>query len=353
MLKILTVGENWFGSSARTLREGLLRLGTTQIDEFASESLLPKPHWLLNRACLRLLGYSLRREFKARLVSHIQVTRPNVLLVCKEPAVDQECVEFAKGQGIYTVNVFPDLSPFAHGQTLAKALGSYDIVISTKSSHPELWQSGFGYRNECLHVPHGYDPAIDYRAEPAPASDYDIALVATWREEYGELMLSLDRRLADLDARIVVAGFGWQQRKGHLPKQWTVLPAVSGHGYVHLLRSARIVIAPMTMKPTLLHGTAVPPEQDTTRSYQLAAAQCYFLHRRTKLMQRLYDERQEVPMWDSVDELADLVRRFLPDEAARYRMAASAHARAVPAYSIDASAQQILAILNRKVAHGD
>jgi hypothetical protein len=47
-------------------------------------------------------------------------------------------------------------------------------------------------------------------------------------------------------------------------------------------------------------------------------------------------------MWDSPQELATLVCRWLPDHSGRRLYAAKAHARAVPAYSIPQRAVSVL-----------
>jgi hypothetical protein len=37
------------------------------------------------------------------------------------------------------VNIYPDLSPPAHGEQHKKAVGQYDLVISKKPFHPAIW----------------------------------------------------------------------------------------------------------------------------------------------------------------------------------------------------------------------
>jgi len=76
-----------------------------------------------------------------------------------------------------------------------------------------------------------------------------------------------------------------------------------------------------------------PGDEDTTRTYELAAAHCFYVHRRTEYVRTMFDEFSEVPLWDDATELAMLVRRFLPLDRERHAMAAAAHARAVPRYS--------------------
>ena len=92
----------------------------------------------------------------------------------------------------------------------------------------------------------------------------------------------------------------------------------------------------------MTNGVHQPGDEDTTRTYELAAMGCFFLHRRTNFVQTIYDQAIEVPMWDNAEELAALVQQYLPLELERKAMAARAHARAVPEYSIPNRAVQVL-----------
>ena len=107
------------------------------------------------------------------------------------------------------------------------------------------------------------------------------------------------------------------------------------------MRRGKVVIAPVHTE-VVVNGIQQPGDEDTTRTYELAAAGCFFLHRRTPFVQTVYEEASEVPMWDTPQELAKLVRRWLPDEIGRRAFAIKAHARAVPAYSIPQRAANIL-----------
>jgi spore maturation protein CgeB len=120
-----------------------------------------------------------------------------------------------------------------------------------------------------------------------------------------------------------------------------VAPALTGRAYGEWLRRGRIVIAPVH-REVIVDGVRQPGDEDTIRTYELAAMSCFFLHRRTPYVQTLYDERTEVPMWDNAEELAALVVRYLPLEEERCEMAARAHARAVPVHSFQNRARQVL-----------
>jgi spore maturation protein CgeB len=98
-------------------------------------------------------------------------------------------------------------------------------------------------------------------------------------------------------------------------------------------------------RDVLINGTYQPGDEDTTRTYELAAAHCFFIHRRTRYVQTLYDEAGEVPIYDTPDELCAKIERYRDDARERDRMATNAHRRAVPAYSLDDHAARIVEIL--------
>jgi spore maturation protein CgeB len=239
------------------------------------------------------------------------------------------------------VNVFSDCSPHAHGSRLKEAMGCYDLVISTKLFHPHLWQSVYGYDNPCVCVPHGYDPGVHYWADPSPSQPYDVALCGTWRPEYHRLMRSFADALGDDHFSVAIAGSGWLEHRNEFPRHWHYAGSRAGRAYGDFLRSAKIALAPVT-REVVIRGVKQPGDEDTTRTYELAAAHCFFLHQRTDYLATVYDEQNEVPLWGDATELASLVRHWLPDEAGRRSMAARAHARAVPAYSIPQRAASIL-----------
>lgn len=350
MLKILMVGENWMGSSARALREALQRHPEVVLEDYSSDFLCPRPFKRLNRILVRLVSGSLQREFRELLRQQIDYFEPDVLLIFKAAEVDKGLVEWARTRGVFTVNVFPDLSPFAHGKSLVEALGSYDLVASTKLGHPQLWNNVFGFTNECIYIGHGFDINIHYVEAPYDAdAEVDVCMAATWRAEYGQLLIDVINALPRRQVRVLAAGPGWQAHEADFSGRLEVMPPVVGRNYVKFVRSAKICIAPMTMEPAKLHSVWVPQEQETSRSFQLAAANCFFVHRRTERIAQLYDEVEEVPLWSNAAELVNLIQHYLPLREERLRMARNAHSKAVPAYSIDARANELLKIIRIRV----
>jgi glycosyltransferase involved in cell wall biosynthesis len=341
MTRILFIGEAWQGSSARSMREALALLPEVVVNDIGVDHFLPNYRYLPLRIANRLLRPLQLRELESAVRHAVSGFRPDAVLVYKGTGINASLVEELRRSGTPVINMFPDCSPHAHGSRLQKAIGCYDLVISTKPFHPRFWQSVYGYRNPCVCVPHSYDHGVHYWADASPSQAYDLVLCCTWRPEYHRLMRAFADALGDDQVSVVIAGSGWSEHRDQLPRHWRYAGLRTGRGYGEFVRSARIVIAPVN-REMVIRGVKQPGDEDTTRTYQLAAAHCFFLHQRTDYVATVYDEHSEVPLWGDATELASLVRRWLPDEAGRRLMAASAHARAVPAYSTSKRAARVL-----------
>jgi glycosyl transferase family 1 len=350
-LRILFVGATWNGSTARSTREALAALPGVYMDDLGEDNYFPRGTSWLVRGTNRLLRPWHRAELERAIVTRLAALQPDILMVCKGTEVSAETVRRAKQVGTFTANIFPDCSPHAHGEALREAMGEYDLVVSTKPFHPDGWGPIYGYRNRCVFVPHGYDPAVHYWPDPPGPQTFDIVLAATCRPQYQAMMQHLASALKGEALRVGIIGSGWRERATNLPLHWEIEPPLVGRAYGEWIRRGRIVIAPVH-RDMVTRGVRQPGDEDTMRTYELAAAGCFFLHRRTPYAQVLYDEATEVPMWDNVEELATLVRKYLPLETERRTMAARAHARAVPKYSISYRAKEILEAVKRKLAQG-
>lgn len=348
-LRVLFVGESWLGSCARSLKEALFRHGSIAIDEVNEDLFFPKHRAKWLRGIHRLLHQSYRRELYREILARVAVFRPDCVMVYKGYSLDADCVQQLRSLGVKTVNVYPDYSPHAHGERHRLAVGTYDLVISTKSFHPVSWQPVYGYANSCEFVPQGYDPAFHLVTSPPVDQPFDVTMVATWRPEYGELMKGLAELLQGHRIKIGIGGHGWQERRSEFPSDWVLGGAMQGRSYVEFLRKGKVCIAPVT-REVVINGVRQPGDEDTTRTYELAAAHCFFIHRRTPYVKTLYSETDEVPMYDDAEEVAEKILYFLAHTEERERMAEAAHSRAVPAYSLDARADEIVGILNQRLA---
>lgn len=348
-LRILFVGDNWSGSSDRSLREALVNIGVLNLKEISVDQHISRHQLKVLRACDRFLRPLHMLELDVAIKKEVRSFKPDVFLAYKGNGVRSSVLEYVKSLGVLTVNVFPDCSPHAHGKRLKQAVGVYDLIVSTKPFHPRLWNSVYGYANDCVWVPHGYDPVVHLWESLPEEQDLDVVLAANWRSEYHDLMLSLAERIADLRLKVGIAGHGWTRRGGAFPPSWRFEGAISGRSYGEFLRRGKIAIAPVT-RDIIVDGVQQPGDEDSTRTYELAAAHCFFVHRRTDYLRNIFDERDEVPMWDNADEMSDLIRYFVVRSQERRQMATAAHRRAVPYYSISSRAKEIVVHLEQLVA---
>jgi spore maturation protein CgeB len=345
-VKILFIGDSWSGSSARALREGLRRQQDVVLDDIGQDLVVPLYSYHPLRGISRLLSPLQVTELKRQIRLACEDFSPDVVMIYKG-VLDSAFISEIKTKYAPVVNIFPDASPHLYGDEFKAAMGEYDLVISAKGHHPPLWSSLYGYSNRCVHVAQGYDPQVHLRHEPVREARYDVVLVATWRAEYEALLKELTR-LARRSLSIAVAGGGWPQRNLNIPGVDISGPK-HGAAYVEWLRRGRIVLAPV-MQVVAVDGPTQPGDQITDRTFQCAAAYTFFIHRRTPEALERYDEATEAPMYDDAQELVDQIETYLQDPKARRRFAAAAHRRAVPAYSIDARAAEMMDHLSALVA---
>jgi hypothetical protein len=340
-MRLLFVGESWLGSSARGLREALSEQPGVIVEEIATDLVMPSGGPKIIRAVDRIVAPIRKRELLKRVRQHADYFRPNIIIFYKGPGFDADFLEDIKRSVAPIVNVFPDFSPHAYGPILARSMGVYDLVISTKPFHPPNWGAIYGYTNRCVFVPHGYDSKLHLRSDPPSGFAFDVLLAASGRPEYYDLMTAVARNLPDQSIKVALAGPHWATLREAFPRHWIFLGPQHGMCYVETLRRARIVIAPVHSRVNI-NGREQPGDVDTTRTYELAAAHCFFIHRRTEFVRNVYDEETEVPMFDDPVELVEKMRYYLPHEDKRAHMAAAAHARAVPRQSLNARAQEIV-----------
>lgn len=340
-MRIIFVGETWKGSSARSMREALSALPEVDLDEVGEDHFQPKHRSIWLRGIHRALGRFYRAELAREIREKLVAFKPNVLVVYKGAGVSSDVIAYARDAGVATVNIFPDYSPLVYGDRLRRVLGEYDLVISTKVYHPEHWNTTYGYSNRCVFVPHGYDPSVHYCATAPASSDLHLVMVANARPQYQAIMKAVADAFPGESVRVGVAGPGWDGLRPLFPKHWLFPGPLHGRSYSEWLRRGEIVIAPVN-SDVVIAGQRQPGDQDTTRTYELAAAHCFFLHFRTPFAQTLFSDELEVPMWGSHEELVALIEQYLAQPQRRREMADAAHRRAVPAYSIPARAAEVL-----------
>lgn len=342
---ILFVGESWLGSSARSLREALVR-SCQLVEEISIDSIFPRWSGLALRGAMRIGEPLIAKDLRRVILEKLDQVGPALVVMYKCPQVGEDLVDEIRHRGSRTVNVYPDCSPLSQGKGLRIALGAYDLVVSTKHWHVAAWHELFGYSNLCKFIPHGYDPMLHYQAvDESKAQPIDVLLVATYRAEYADLILDLSRCPGMGDLQLELRGPGWKAIQKSLPSRWRVGQGVHGHAYRHLVSLAKTCIAPVT-RNVLVDGKRYPGDDDTTRTYELPAMGAFMIHRRTSYVATLYEDAREVMMYDDPMELAEHIRWAIQNPVHRHSMRLAAQRRCVPRDSLDQRAQALGQLLN-------
>ena len=82
MLRILFIGENWYGSNARSCSESLRRLGHDVLD-IDQQTFFPKVAKFTSRVLRRLLSFRMVEEFNSHVLHEVDNFQPDIVLAFK------------------------------------------------------------------------------------------------------------------------------------------------------------------------------------------------------------------------------------------------------------------------------
>jgi len=339
MLRILFLGENWYGSCARACCYALRRLGC-DVTDVDVQTLFPQVQKKSSRVMRRILEWRLVAEYNAAILRAAETFRPDLLLSFKAQYVLAETLRELRGHGISLYNYYPDTSAFAHGPLLAQSLPEYDCVFYTK----RFWNQDVRQRvvlRESAYVRHGYDAAVHrpIELEERDKEQYrsDAVVIAThtkYKEEVLHELLGLRLQL-----NLTVWGNQWQQRcTSARVKQFIKGEALVGDSYAKAICAAKINVALLSGK---VQGSS-RGDETTTRTYEIPACRGFMLHERSPELLELYSEGEEVACFSSPQELAEKIDYYLAHQEERDVIAGAGHQRCVPAYSYDNRMAEIL-----------
>jgi len=339
MLRILFIGENWYGSNARSCAEGLRRLGY-QVFDVDLGTFFPQFRMFSSRLVARLLRFRLVDEFNRHILSEVDKFRPDIVIAMKGRAIRASTLQSIRNKGIALYNYFPDTSAFTHGKMLQQSLAEYDCIFHTKP---------FWYADATKHLalragyflPHGYNPDLHHPVEldVRDISDYgcDVSFIATHSRYKEKLLDELISLRPDLD--LCIWGNGWTDRCESIKLRRCIKGfALIGQRFVRAIQAARINLG-------IMHGPregASSGDLTTSRTYQIPASGGFMLHQRNPEVLDLYREVEEIACFESVEELAGKIDYYLAHPAEREKVARAGHLRCVPAYSYDNRMARIL-----------
>ena len=339
MLRILFIGENWYGSNARSCVDGLRRLGHDVLD-IDQQTFIPQVAKFTSRVVRRLLWFRMVEELNDHILSVADNFQPDMLLAFKGTYIYASTLQALNRKGIALYNYFPDTSAFAYGKWLPESLPEYDCIFYTKP----FWYSDAIKRLKLKNgsfLPHGYDPILNRKFEVdsryVSECGCDVGFIAIhskYKEGILDELVALRPRL-----NFSIWGEGW--------KNYCESPGlqrcIRGYGLYGERYSKAIQVIKINL--AIMNGPCVGASSGdltTSRTYLIPASGGFMLHQRNPEVLDLYKEGAEIECFDSAKELAEKIDYYLAHPAERELIAQAGYTRCVPAYSYDSRMADLL-----------
>ena len=341
-LRILCIGETWFGSDARSAFAAFRRLGHST--EVIDESLFVPTAWetFPARVLRKLFRSVMVQELTNRTSTLVRLFRPDALFVFKGNYVTAGLIEDAKAAGVLTLNFYPDVSFMTHGPQLPHALRAYDHVFNAKSFGIADMR-GHGVRSVSFLAP-GFDPEVH---RPMVLTDADrerlgcdVSFIGTWSPKKEATLAALREALPRITMRIW--GNQWEKRTTRHLDDCVMGVGITGDDYARGICASRISLGLLSEA----RSGASSGDLITARTFQIPACGAFMLHERNAEVLEYFSEETDAAFFDTHVELAEKVSLYLGDDESRERIARNGRERSRNSdYSVDARMSHVTAFI--------
>jgi hypothetical protein len=265
--------------------------------------------------------------------------RPDVVWGDKQLFLLPATLDALRAMGIVTVNYSID-NPFGprrdHGWDLyLKCIPHYDLHVVQRDQNV-LDYKARGAR-DVLKIQTAYEPTLQF---PPPAGwsdkdrDREVSFIGTPYDERPEFLLRLKR---EFGCPVAVSGARWMWERRMQPAEMQEIFA----GDEIYLKEYREAI--WRSKINLSFITHSNQDEFAHKSFEIAGCGGFLLAERSAGHMERFVEGEEAVFFSSVEECAAQIRCYLPNEAARERIAAAGHRRAAESgYNNDGQVAKIL-----------
>lgn len=345
MVRVLFLGENWFGSCARACCFALRRLGC-DVRDVDLQTIVPQLRMRSSRVFLRLVAPRLIREYNQAILEVARQFKPDFLLAFKGTYVQSETLRELRSLGAALYNYYPDRVLLARHTLLERTISEYDCFFDTK----RYWDGNaaeYFHPRCCKFLPHGYDPEIHHPVELDDRDrrqfECDVSLIATHTSVKEAVPAELLRLRPNLDLKIW--GNLWKENCRSTEVRKRVCgSALNGMSYAKAVLASRINLA-------LMGVTSEAKDETSTRTYEIPACGGFVLHPQTPEVMDLFDAGREIVCFDSTRQLGEQIDYYLAHPEARFAIAKAGHARCVPAYSYENRMREILSWHEDRMKH--
>lgn len=339
--RVLFVGEQWAGSNAASIGRALRRAGhiVAVVDPEILRLENDPPLYL--RTAGRLLRRWLQEELGRRVLRVADSFAVDLFVVYKGNLVPRWALESLKTRGVYSLNIWPDVSMTIHGSEILKCLPLYDRILTTKSFGPQDLRE-LGIATPIEFVPDVYDPEMERVVQPQEADlaimGCDVGFIGTWSPKKARYLRSVVERTPDVNVR--VWGNQWAERGGSLGRLERVVEARPVIGDLYALAIACTTIN-MGLLSEIRTGASTG-DLTTSRTFEIPACGGFMLHERTDEVLTFFEEGGEIACFGDEGEMVEKIRYYLSHDAEREKMRSAAYERCIAEYSVDRLAAHII-----------
>lgn len=334
-LKILYAAPLSSGSASLFRRVALERLGHHTIPVNADDYVLKNQ--LLHKIAFRLAAGPHARRLNQDLLQIAKSERPDVFWADKLLLLQPATLMKMRELGITTVSYMID-NPFGPRKDpgwrlYIKDIPYFDLHVQQRDVSIVEYQRR-GARN-MVKVLIGFEPTVHY-PPPVPMSDLqrdrEVSFIGTPYDDRAAILT----RLSEDGLPLVISGDprAWKRA---LRKE--IFAKVFRHGE---LFSDAYREGIWRSKINISFLTKSNQDEYTQKSFEIAGCGGFLLAERSAGHSACFVEDQEAAFFEGYDELKAKILRYLPDEAARNRIAAAGRARAMrDGYDNDAQVRRI------------
>jgi hypothetical protein len=255
------------------------------------------------------------------LLDLAETERPDILWVDKLLWMRPQTLDRLRALGIATVSYMID-NPFGTRQDpgwrlYMKSIPHYDLHVVQRDKNIEDYRAR-GAR-DVIKIQTAYEPTIHF---PPPADWFDrsrnrdISFVGTPYDDRAETLTRLSQEFS-----VAISGNQRSWQRALTPEAFTRLYR-EGELYQQQYREAI-----WRSKINLSFITHSNQDEFVHKSFEIAGCGGFLLAERSAGHMSRFKEDEEAVFFTGYDELIAKIRRYLPDEEARSRVAAAGHAR--------------------------
>ncbi|WP_419806972.1 CgeB family protein [Terriglobus sp.] len=335
-MRILYVAHLSPNDSAEYRRLALERAGHTCVP--VNQYRYGLKHALLRKVEHRLVAGPEVRRFNRDLIAMAREHKPDVLWCDKALFLQPATLDVFGSMGIQTISYMIDnfFGPRRDPgwRLYAQTIPRFDLHCTQRDANVRDYRAA-GAR-DVIKVQTAFEPTVHFSA-PEPYTDAQrdrgVSFIGTAYDQRAETLT----RMAREDLPVVISGG---------PQHWR--PRLTADDFAALYREGELYneqyrLAIWRSRINLSFLTHSNADEFAHKSFEIAACGGFLLAERSAGHAQRFVENEEAVFFDGYDELVAKVRRYLPDEAARNRIALAGQRRAWSSgYDNDTQVRRIL-----------